>query len=754
MDNPIAVLSLKPRRIAAVIAFATVLLAMYMFMSNHFQQSLLTAINEQNAQFVEQVNTLTSVFQNMLQSCATQIYHASAVKHVRTSAEHTNFEMIEAMREINKYEALYPFIDSIYLYNGKRGYVYLSSSNSSYYCSDYIHKFKDESAAALLMNLRPENKLIPLYRSNGGYSPYSQNNYVYSYIMFDVLNGQADDNALMLNIPATWLNSFLFGEDNPSQWIIGQNGTVLACPEWEAQITREQQSALNDVFSLTSHGQKNGYFISGKGRDRQLYFYACMGSTGWRYVRSMAYEDCMGTLLRVHRFVWTIFTFLLLLAGMIAIVLFVKVLFPYRQLVTGISQLDGVADHKGDTSKMLEQLTTLASHSRDVERLNASFLDMIREEAVRNILFGSQNQSFDANLLQQYGMTLNPEAPVFLMLVSSIRLGRYLDHVRIFTPHAGGAVISAEYAVLIIQADESLQEAISQNVAQAAPTRRVLYTPVCPSWNDIPAYYDNLLEAYHRRFLYDDMILPCSVVLSALDDDSEPLDACIQDILQMLRKGSYQEAFTLYKSFVIRLRQKQLQTVYVALTHLFTDVMQALLRANPAAVPDFTTRRKQFDALLSSPESMDEINTCFSNLFHELIEAGSVRQREKRSSLIAQVSSRIIEELSMPTLNSQSLSDHFSLSSAYLCRVFRQETGISLADYINNKRIERAQELLRQPELSVKEISQLTGFSTEKYFYVVFKKLTGITPKQYRNGEKPSLAEDSNALAAKQRMEE
>ena len=126
---------------------------------------------------------------------------------------------------------------------------------------------------------------------------------------------------------------------------------------------------------------------------------------------------------------------------------------------------------------------------------------------------------------------------------------------------------------------------------------------------------------------------------------------------------------------------------------------------------------------------MAEIHTCFQSLFGEIIAAGSIRQKEKRSTLISRILDKINSDLSDSSLNSQSLADHFSLSSAYLCRVFRQETGTSLADYINVRRIERAKELLANPELLIKDIALETGFSTEKYFYVVFRKITGVTPK-------------------------
>ena len=149
------------------------------------------------------------------------------------------------------------------------------------------------------------------------------------------------------------------------------------------------------------------------------------------------------------------------------------------------------------------------------------------------------------------------------------------------------------------------------------------------------------------------------------------------------------------------------------------------------AQPDFAARRKQFDTLIAAPQDMTQIHAYFDALFKEVIEAGNIRQKERRGSLISQITERIGEELNNPYLNSQSLADEFSFSSAYLCRIFKQETGVSLADYINVQRIEYAKTLLHNPDMLVKDIALETGFSSEKYFYVVFRKITGITPAMF-----------------------
>ena len=73
------------------------------------------------------------------------------------------------------------------------------------------------------------------------------------------------------------------------------------------------------------------------------------------------------------------------------------------------------------------------------------------------------------------------------------------------------------------------------------------------------------------------------------------------------------------------------------------------------------------------------------------------------------------------------------LNETYLSKLFRKETGLSISEYIRNKKIEEAMALLRYSEKTSIEIATDLGFSSHSYFISVFKKVCGMTPKEYRN---------------------
>lgn len=76
------------------------------------------------------------------------------------------------------------------------------------------------------------------------------------------------------------------------------------------------------------------------------------------------------------------------------------------------------------------------------------------------------------------------------------------------------------------------------------------------------------------------------------------------------------------------------------------------------------------------------------------------------------------------------------LSKDYFARLFRETTGMPTSAFLQKIRVEEACNLLTSTNLAIKDIALQCGFHDIKYFYSIFKRLTGITPRQYRLNSK------------------
>jgi two-component system response regulator YesN len=106
--------------------------------------------------------------------------------------------------------------------------------------------------------------------------------------------------------------------------------------------------------------------------------------------------------------------------------------------------------------------------------------------------------------------------------------------------------------------------------------------------------------------------------------------------------------------------------------------------------------------------------------------------RAKGNYLVMRIAECIDTHL-FEELTSRELSRVFRYSGNYIGQIFKSEFGCSLNEFINRKRIERAQQNLKRENLTVSEVAYLVGYKDIHYFCTLFKKITGLTPKQFRS---------------------
>lgn len=106
-----------------------------------------------------------------------------------------------------------------------------------------------------------------------------------------------------------------------------------------------------------------------------------------------------------------------------------------------------------------------------------------------------------------------------------------------------------------------------------------------------------------------------------------------------------------------------------------------------------------------------------------------VREKAKMSDIASFIEQHYQSELSL-----QDIAKRFFVSREYVSRKFKQEYDVNITDYISSVRINKAKQLMVNPNLRIAKIAEMVGFHDEKYFSKVFKKQEGISPKAYRLG--------------------
>ncbi len=80
----------------------------------------------------------------------------------------------------------------------------------------------------------------------------------------------------------------------------------------------------------------------------------------------------------------------------------------------------------------------------------------------------------------------------------------------------------------------------------------------------------------------------------------------------------------------------------------------------------------------------------------------------------------------------EQVANELSVNSSYLSKLFKQEMGKSISEYIRDSKIEIAEHMLRHLDDTSLQIANYLGFSSQSHFIQVFRKQTGMTPEEYR----------------------
>lgn len=142
---------------------------------------------------------------------------------------------------------------------------------------------------------------------------------------------------------------------------------------------------------------------------------------------------------------------------------------------------------------------------------------------------------------------------------------------------------------------------------------------------------------------------------------------------------------------------------------------------------------------LLKPTNPKELLSVLNEIFEESEKLSKLKNPEQEESLntvnhiIIQKAMRYVEINYNKKINLKETTEYLHISPNYFCELFKKHLDKTFIEYVNDYRIERSKPLLKDISLSISEISRMVGYSESKYFCNIFKRKTGITPKEYRN---------------------
>ncbi|MFC5732291.1 helix-turn-helix domain-containing protein [Cytobacillus gottheilii] len=167
--------------------------------------------------------------------------------------------------------------------------------------------------------------------------------------------------------------------------------------------------------------------------------------------------------------------------------------------------------------------------------------------------------------------------------------------------------------------------------------------------------------------------------------------------------------------------EEALHYLFIKITNLWMD------KDGYCVEPYILTEAMNMMKYATSFDHLKEETACWIIGMMNKIQSLSNKQPDS----IQQVKKWIDEHLG-ENITVKRIADLVYMNPTYFCEYFKNNTGITVLDYVTQKRLEKAKELLEIPDLKIYDISDAVGYHDTKYFSKLFKKWHGNTPSQYR----------------------
>lgn len=119
--------------------------------------------------------------------------------------------------------------------------------------------------------------------------------------------------------------------------------------------------------------------------------------------------------------------------------------------------------------------------------------------------------------------------------------------------------------------------------------------------------------------------------------------------------------------------------------------------------------------------------------YYDLMELAESQKEKHTGPIVSYCLQAVEEHYADADFNISNLADKLHISLSYLSTVFKNATKQTISSYLSSKRLERAQQLLQDAAVPIKQVCWNCGYSDPRYFAKLFKKHTGMTPSEYRN---------------------
>ena len=257
---------------------------------------------------------------------------------------------------------------------------------------------------------------------------------------------------------------------------------------------------------------------------------------------------------------------------------------------------------------------------------------------------------------------------------------------------------------------------------------------LCTDITRLSPYYEQAVEILESKRFQGKTSFIAEADSELKDNGIITLDVGVErEIYASIRGKSDTAASTIvrriFDGFLKEGRSKE--DIQIVLAELLNIVMREIQDNNISKEQIFQEDNLSYQTL-HKYRNLPELKEWFTGVFDRLDQFCAKSRLTAKYNEITRKSIRYMEKNYRSRISLRNIAKEVSVNSSYLSRLFKNDTGINIMDYLNKIRIEKSAALIREGKLSLKSIADEVGIPSYNHFFKLFKKYYGVTPGEYK----------------------